>query len=223
MSNYYSEKLNANKLQKCYEVAPERVKKFLEAEIGLVLEKVSEKDLILDLGCGYGRVSKRLIDKGCSVTGIDISEENIKLAEELNEGIHSMQFYVMDAAKLSFPNNSFDVTLCVQNGISAFKTDPLVLVSEAIRVTRNGGIILFSSYSAKFWNERLKWFQIQAKHGLIGEIDYNLTGNGVIVCKDGFSAITFSGQDFLDLATKYGIEAEIYEIDNSSIFCEMRK
>jgi hypothetical protein len=36
--------------------------------------------------------------------------------------------------------------------------------------------MLFSTYCERFWEERLKWFEIQAQHGLIGEIDYHATG-----------------------------------------------
>ena len=81
MSNYYSKKLNSNKLQQCYELALARVKQFLEAEIRFVLDKINENDKVLDLGCGYGRVAVRLIEKTKKVIGIDISKENIELAK----------------------------------------------------------------------------------------------------------------------------------------------
>ena len=157
------------------------------------------------------------------VVGIDISKENILYAEELYKMGKDLQFYEMDAANLSFQDNSYDMTICIQNGISAFKIDPLLLIKEALRVTKIGGIILFSSYSSKFWNDRLNWFKIQAKYGLIGEIDFDRTKDGIIVCKDGFIATTFSEQDFLDLASNFNVDTSIYEIDNSSLFCEIRK
>lgn len=223
MSNYYSDRLNANNLKRCYEIAPPRVKQFLEAEINHVLSKIHPTDKILDLGCGYGRVAIRLVEKAKQVTGIDISKENIQLARELFKKNSKLRFYEMDAISLTFPDDFFDITLCVQNGISAFKVNPEQLIREAIRVTKAGGTLLFSSYSEKFWEERLKWFQLQAEQGLIGEIDYDLTKNGVIVCKDGFRAITYSGQRFLELVSLFKVEASISEIDNSSVFCEMKK
>lgn len=222
MSNYYSDRLNSNKLQRCYDVAPKRVKQFLEAEIDFVLNKVNHNDTVLDLGCGFGRVSIRLLEKAKQVAGIDISSDNIRLAKEIYKN-EALQFYEMDAIDLSFEDDQFDMTICVQNGISAFKVDPEELIREALRVTKKNGTVLFSSYSEKFWEERLKWFQIQAEHGLIGEINYDLTLNGIIVCKDGFKAMTFSGQDFLNLASDLAVEAKIYEIDNSSLFCEIIK
>lgn len=222
MTNYYSDRLNANKLQRCYEIAPARVKQFLEAEIGFVLKNIHKNDKILDLGCGYGRVSVRLIEQAKQVVGIDISQDNIQLAKEINKN-KRIQFYEMNAIDLSFEDDQFDMTICVQNGISAFKVDPDKLVKEALRVTVKTGKLLFSSYSEKFWEARLKWFQIQAENGLIGEIDYDLTNNGTIICKDGFKAITYSDREFLKLASRYNVDANIYEIDGSSIFCEMIK
>ena len=223
MKNYYSEKLNSNKLQRSYDVASDRVKQFLEEEIVFVLEKISRNDVVLDLGCGYGRVSTKLIEKAKQVVGIDISEENIRLANDQYRFSEFIDYYVMDASDLKFPDGFFDVAICVQNGVSAFKIDPKRLISEALRVIKKTGIVLVSSYSEKFWNERLQWFQIQAAEGLIGEIDYKLTSEGTIVCKDGFRATTFSKNDFIELATNFDVDTKIYEVDYSSVFCEMKK
>jgi 2-polyprenyl-6-hydroxyphenyl methylase/3-demethylubiquinone-9 3-methyltransferase len=222
MSNYYSKKLNSKNLMQCYEIAPPRVQQFLDAEIDFVLANIASTDHVLDLGCGYGRVAKRLAVKAKKITGIDISEDNIELAQEYVRRNENCEFFVMDALKIDFQDNYFDATICVQNGISAFKVDPNKLLKESIRVTKNGGIILYSSYSEKFWEYRLNWFQIQSDHKLIGEIDQDLTKNGIIICKDGFRAITFSGLDFLKLAAECDINSEIIEVDTSSVFCRMK-
>ena len=221
MANYYSDLLNSNRLKKCYEIAPERVKQFLEAEIAFVLSRIKHNDKVLDLGCGYGRVAIRLLEKAKTIVGIDISKDNIELAKTTLDKYDSCEFFVMDAVDLKFSDNTFDMVICVQNGISAFKVDPLRLINESIRVTKKSGTVLFSSYSEKFWNFRLKWFQIQAEHKLIGEIDKKLTKNGIIVCKDGFKATSFSRQKFLELTSHFNVQTTIHEIDNSSIFCEM--
>jgi SAM-dependent methyltransferase len=127
----------------------------------------------------------------------------------------------MDALSLGFHRQTFDLVYCVQNGISAFGVDPAALISEAIRITRSGGKVLFSSYSEKFWEERLQWFSLQSAEGLLGEIDDHRTGNGVIVCKDGFRATTYNRKDFEKLAGKSGQKFEIYEVDDSAVFCEI--
>lgn len=223
MPDYYSNKLNAGKLLSCYEVAQPRIQQFLEAEIEYVLSKIKHDDHVLDLGCGYGRVAVRLAKISKHITGIDISDENINLAKELYGKKEGLQFFEMDAIDLAFQDEAFDVTICIQNGISAFRVDPFLLIYETLRVTKKGGLIIFSSYSEKIWDERLRWFELQAENGLIGEIDYEQTGDGIISCKDGFKAVTYSENDFINLLSGFGIVPEIREIDSSSLFCEFRR
>jgi len=221
--NYYSKNLNATNLQKCYEIATPRIQQLLAAEIDFILRKLSINDIVLDLGCGYGRVAIELVPKAKKVIGIDISQDNIELANNLHQQICNLEFYKMNAVTLSFSADTFDVTICVQNGISAFKEDPYLLLAEALRVTKKGGTLLFSTYSDKIWQDRLHWFQIQADEKLLGEIDYEQTKDGIIVCKDGFKAITYSGNEFIKLASKFNLDANIYEVDNSIVFCEIKK
>jgi len=56
----------------------------------------------------------------------------------------------------------------------------------------------------------------------MGEIDIIKTGNGGIVCNDGFQATTLSSEDFSELVSRIGVTATIAEVDESSIFCEIR-
>jgi 2-polyprenyl-6-hydroxyphenyl methylase/3-demethylubiquinone-9 3-methyltransferase len=93
------------------------------------------------------------------------------------------------------------------------------LIKGAIRITKPGGQAFFSTYSEKFWQHRLEWFKIQSEQGIIGEIDYDQTGDGVIVCKDGFKAVTISRDDFTRLTMNLNLKSEIIEVDNSSLFC----
>jgi len=178
---------------------------------------------VLELGCGYGRVLQKLLPKAQNVVGIDTSRESLLLAQRILEGNAPCHLLEMDAAALGFREGSFDVVVCIQNGISAFKADQRQLIAEAVRVARRGGTALFSSYAEKFWEERLKWFRRQAEYGLVGEIDEDASGDGVIVCKDGFRATTVGPADFVSLTTRPGITPQIHEVDGSSIFCEIKK
>lgn len=222
MANYYSQKLSAERLQKCYEIAPPRVKQYLEAEIEFVLAKISPTDSVLELGCGYGRVLQKLIKNAKTVVGIDTSLESLHLAQKYLNCPNSCHLFAMNAINPGFRNRIFDIVICIQNGISAFNIDQKELINEAIRVTRSGGTVLFSSYSDRFWNDRLEWFRIQAEHGLIGEIDEQATKNGIIVCKDGFRTTTIGREDFISLTTGLRITPIITEVDCSSIFCEIQ-
>jgi 2-polyprenyl-6-hydroxyphenyl methylase/3-demethylubiquinone-9 3-methyltransferase len=93
-----------------------------------------------------------------------------------------------------------------------------VLIAETIRVTKRGGYCLFSTYSSKFWEDRLEWFIIQSDAGLLGEIDYEKTRDGKIVCKDGFVSSSFDESYFRKLAENLSLESNIVEVDESSLF-----
>jgi 2-polyprenyl-6-hydroxyphenyl methylase/3-demethylubiquinone-9 3-methyltransferase len=129
----------------------------------------------------------------------------------------------MDSGYLGFKEEQFDKVVCVQNGISALSLEKKELIAEALRVTRKGGSVLLSSYAERFWEDRLTWFRLQAEHGLIGEIDEENTGEGLIMCKDGFKSTTVTAQNFRALASEFGLVPLMTEVDGSSLFCELRK
>lgn len=221
MAGYYTEKLCAERLRACYDLAPPRTKAYFEAEIDFVLQKLSHSMVALELGCGYGRVLRPLLPRVRAAVGIDTSLASLRMALDYVGRTTALSVAAMDAARLGFRDGSFDLTLCVQNGISAFGVAQRELVAEAVRVTRTGGRVLFSSYSARFWEDRLEWFEVQAAHGLIGAIDFQATGNGVIVCKDGFRATTVDAAGFQSLAASLGLVPTIVEVADSSLFCEL--
>ncbi len=219
MKNYYADKLSSGRLKQVYEIAPTRIKQYLEAELNYVLQKVSKDDIVLELGCGYGRIFPELSLKVKSVAGIDISMNSLMLGKELCSHFSNCCFIQMDAVKLAFTNHSFDKVLCIQNGISAFHVNQKQLILECIRITKPGGKVFFSSYSDKIWNDRLEWFKLQSDAGFLGEIDYSKTGNGIIVCKDGFTATTMDAEHFHQLTSDINnINVISEEVDESSIF-----
>jgi len=221
MKNYYSENLSAERLERCYTVAPPRVRQYLHMEIKHVLDRIRPGDVVLELGCGYGRAMKPLCEKALLVIGIDTSPSNIEYGHTYLNGITNYRLFQMNAAKLIFPDEMFDTVLCIQNGICAFHVDKTTLVRGAVRVTRPGGRVFFSSYATQFWKDRLEWFHLQSEEGLLGEIDEQKTRNGKIVCKDGFEVMTAGEEDFRTLASEIGVGSIIEEVDESSIFCEI--
>ena len=221
MESYYSTRLSAKRLQECYRIAPPRVQQYLAAEIQHVADLIRPADRVLELGCGYGRVLQKLAGQARTLVGIDTSLSSLQLGRQLLGNVAACRLLQMDATALGFRQRVFDVVVCIQNGISAFNVDPLTLIGESIRVTKAGGRVILSSYSPSFWNHRLEWFELQAGHGLLGEIDRDATGDGVIVCRDGFRATTISGEEFVSLASGFNVRRRISEVDRSSVFCEL--
>jgi ubiquinone/menaquinone biosynthesis C-methylase UbiE len=152
--------------------------------------------------------------------GIDTSLSSLRMALEYLGRKPSVRLACMDSVQMGLRDRAFDLTICIQSGICAFAVDQQQLFREAIRVTRAGGLVMFSSYRSQFWEHRLEWFEIQSAHHLIGEIDYRATGNEVIVCKDGFRATTADEATFQKLAASVGVAPRITEVDGSSLLCE---
>jgi len=223
MTGYYDKNLSGQRLRRCYEIAPPHVQRYLDAEIEHVIRRLRPSDTVLELGCGYGRVALRLAEVALRVVGIDTSLESIALARKLAGDDSRCRFQVMDALDLRYPDESFDAVVCVQNGVCAFGVDREKLLREALRVARPGGRVLFSTYAERFWPHRLEWFEAQAEAGLVGEIDYSRSRDGVIVCKDGFRVGRMSREDWKKLCTRVAVEPEITEVDGSSLFCEIVK
>ncbi len=223
MREYYDGKLSGDDLQRCYEIASLRIRQYLDAEIRFVIEQTRSAASILELGCGYGRVLKRIGLTARRVVGCDTSRKSVELARAYVLPRQNIRLIRTDASCLAFAADVFDAVVCVQNGISAFGVDRGVLAAEAVRVARPKGRILFSSYSPGIWEDRLEWFRAQARERLVGEIDEAKTGAGTIVCKDGFRATTVDGMEFVRLFRGLGETVTIREVDHSSLFCVVTK
>ncbi|MFH1279844.1 MAG: class I SAM-dependent methyltransferase [Candidatus Eisenbacteria bacterium] len=220
MSGYYEEKLAAERLAACYDIAPPRTRDYLAAETAHVRERAAGAGPVLELGCGYGRMLRDLRARGRRLHGLDTSATSLAMARSY-VGDSGLRLLRADARRPGFRDGVFDLTFCAQNGVSAFRVDRRELVAAAVRVTRPGGRVLFSSYAEAFWEDRLEWFRAQAAAGLLGPIDEEATGEGVIVCEDGFRAETVGPAEFRRLAESLGLVPVIREIDGSSLFCEI--
>ena len=209
MSNYYQDNLNANGLYQVYQTELPRIRQYLQAEIDYVKKALTGNEHILEIGAGYGRIMKELSPAAAAVTGIDISDNSVQLGKEYLKGCTNCRLLTMDAHSLTF-DGEFDVVICLQNGLSAVKGNPGELIRGCLNALKPGGTAYFSTYSDKIWETRLDWFREQARKGLLGEVDEEKTKDGVIICKDGFRADTFSRQDFISLGEASGCR---YEVD----------
>ncbi len=79
------------------------------------LDKNCPGKTALDYCCGLGQTTLELARRGARVYGIDISDESVKTSEEMLRKAgyaDSSVFQVMDAEKMSFPDDMFDVIVC---------------------------------------------------------------------------------------------------------------
>ena len=95
-------------------------------------------DRILEVGVGTG-INAPLYPRNCHVTGIDFSAKMLEKARERVErkGLSNVRLLEMDAANLSFPDNSFDIVYAPY--VISVVSDPVQVVREMRRVCRPGG------------------------------------------------------------------------------------
>ncbi len=222
MANFYSESINAGRLQQVYQTKIERVRQYLDKEIEFVRNQLTPDSIVLELGAGYGRIMKRLSNSIKSIHGLELTSNSVAFGQVYLKECPNCSLHVLDVYQFD-EENQYDAVLCLQNGLSAIKGDTSRLIEIAMRSLREAGKAIFSSYSAKFWNVRLNWFQEQADKGLLGELDYEKTGAGSIVCRDGFTASTYSLGDLARIGEASGFPYTVQEVDDSSVFLVIHK
>ncbi len=106
---------------------------------------------LLEVGCGTGHWSRYFSEKGFEVTGVDISEEMIKVANKKN--ISNCHFQVADGQSLSFPDNGFDIAAAITT--LEFSKVPKKIILEMLRCVKSQGRLLFGVLnSLSFYNQK---------------------------------------------------------------------
>ena len=123
-----------------------------ESELA-ILGDVSGRD-VLELGCGAAQWSIRLARRGARVTGLDNSARQLEHARAAAAaaGIDVVLVHA-NAEVVPLSDAAFDVVFC-DHGALTF-ADPHLVVPEAARVLRAGGLLAFSHstpWSMLFWS-----------------------------------------------------------------------
>lgn len=119
---------------------------------------------VLDLGCGRGRHMHALYwnETPLNVVGLDLSHGEVKAAldgffdlppPEPASTQRSAVVLAGDAAKLPFPDNSFDRIICSE--VLEHVPDPDAVLEEISRILKPGG--LFIASVPRYWPERVCW------------------------------------------------------------------
>ena len=98
---------------------------------------------VLESGAGTGRYSHALAQRGYSVDAVELVEHNIEIFRQNTREGEPVTIRQGNAKKLDmFPDNTYDMTLLLGPMYHLFTGEEQVqALSEAIRVTRRGGVI----------------------------------------------------------------------------------
>lgn len=118
---------------------------------------------VLEVGVGLGTDHLQFARAGARMSGIDLTPICVEMTERrLDQEGFASRLSVMDAERLDFPNDSFDVVYSF--GVLHHTTSPELAFREIRRVLRPGGEFIGGLYSKPSWFclqirvEQMLWF-----------------------------------------------------------------
>lgn len=104
---------------------------------------------VLDIGCGGGLACEFIANLDACVSGIDLSLNSIKIAQEhARKNNLEIDYQRGLAENIPYEENSFDVVLCFD--VLEHVEDWVKVISEAYRVLKKDGLFLFDTINRNF-------------------------------------------------------------------------
>ena len=122
-----------------HEINPLRLGWIEQVASGLVAKRV------LDVGCGGGILSEAMASRGAQVTGIDLSEKALGVAQlhRLESGV-AVEYRLVAAEVLASESpGRFDVVTCME--MLEHVPDPASVVASCATLVKPGGTVVFST------------------------------------------------------------------------------
>ncbi|MDD4929063.1 MAG: class I SAM-dependent methyltransferase [Gallionella sp.] len=139
--------------------------------------------VLLDVGCGGGRLLNRMQKRGWQVEGIDFDE---KACEKVTKR-YGIRAHVGDLAQCNLAADSFDV-ICMSQTIEHLY-DPMTTLRECLRILKPGGLLVMTTPNAqslgagefgKFWRgweapRHLHLFTVKSLEQLTRQSGFDVT------------------------------------------------
>ena len=121
-----------------HEINPLRLE-WIDRSAGLAGKKV------LDVGCGGGILAEAMARRGAEVTGIDLGEKGLRVAElHLAESNLPVKYEMVSAENYAAQHaGEFDVVTCME--LLEHVPEPAGMVAACARLARPGGFVFFST------------------------------------------------------------------------------
>jgi 2-polyprenyl-6-hydroxyphenyl methylase/3-demethylubiquinone-9 3-methyltransferase len=121
-----------------HEINPLRLE-WINARVPLAGKKV------IDIGCGGGILTESMAKKGANVTGIDLSEKALQVADlhSLESGVQVRYELISAEAMAEREAGQYDVVTCME--MLEHVPDPAAIVQACARLVKPGGHVFFST------------------------------------------------------------------------------
>ncbi len=133
----------------------------LDAILSALGARIEPGDEIVEIGCGVGRLTRVLAERGRSVRALDVSSEMLALAREHNPQLANVEWMLGDGATLAgIGDASADV--CFSHVVFQHIPDPAITlgyVREMGRVLRPGGWAAFQVSNRPEVHRRSPWWR----------------------------------------------------------------
>ncbi|HJX50380.1 MAG TPA: class I SAM-dependent methyltransferase [Candidatus Nanoarchaeia archaeon] len=128
---------------------PKELIEFLRAEEGRIRQYCQEKKpkLVLEAGCGRGRIIEVISPYCKQVRGVDYSPAMARFSTKKFRDNPQIKIYQEDISQMHFPNNSFDLGILAFNTIGNTNTNKEKVLLELKRVLKPDAEMLISAYS----------------------------------------------------------------------------
>lgn len=126
---------------------------------------LEEGEKVLDVACGDGILSLKIAERGCSVYGIDISENAISRASQFAKRDNVVyEFQVGDAGCLPYPDGCFN-KIVSSSSLEHFHDD-IKALKEMNRVLRPNGTLVLTTDSLSYPID----YRTKRRHRRIGNV-----------------------------------------------------
>ena len=190
------------------------------------LEFFKKKSKIIDIACGKGRHSLFLSELGYDVTGVDLSKNSIKHAQQFEK--ENLKFDVADMRE-TYKKNSFDVSLNLFTSFGYFnnKEDDFSAIKAMSENLKNDGILIIDFLNSKKVISNLIKKETKEIDGVQFNISREVKDNFIIknieinhnedklsfqekvkaLTKENFSELlTFAGLQIIDIFGNYKLD-----------------
>ncbi len=105
----------------------------------ILMDNLPVRAHVLELGCGAGLPTTKHLASRFKVTGVDISEEQLRLVVS---NVPDATFILADMTKLSYPNSSFDAVAAFYSITHVPRDEHLGLLTDIYRILKPDGLLV---------------------------------------------------------------------------------